>query len=648
MTTTIAERISVAVAAGRAREAADLLAAERPPLDPALAVVAAEALAATGRERRAAALLLLAARRHGSDRTVVLEAARALLRRGQHRRAGRVLTGHDAPVLAAIAARQAVPTTTTTTTTDLQDEIDRALATPTPTPALAALLERAPTSTRLRVATAARALDEGRGADARAILRAGLQGRDDARLEVALATVAVATGTWDEAAVVIARARSRFPPLARDPALLALLGLVTLAAGRRDDALSVLHGGARHGMVGALQALLTPPPAPPKAATGTTATTATTTAARPLSPLMQETLARAGQLPSPGSLPTGPSPSPTTGPGTPASLSTVPPATEAPADASAGPPVSPSTTTTTTPPPSEPSGATRRPGAATTTTPPKAEVSGATRRPTMPTTATPPPPKAEASGATPRPTPTFRRLEIGPDERSGRGLPIALAVVAVIGLGLVLGPRLWGTQAAVDDENAGRTGFAQQLTRCGLTVPGWVDLNVAPSSLAPAVAAAGWGGHPASVDGDAMPVDPMLQPGVKLLSLRTGAALEPSLVVTPAGDRTLGIGWAAATTERPLVSTLVGALKFDHATPWSCPQAGAGASCVVGRARCEDLVIRVQAICVGQTTASLLSRCALDAAVVGPAALLPPATATPPVPASTSSLSGTDLVVNEP
>ena len=127
-----------------------------------------------------------------------------------------------------------------------------------------------------------------------------------------------------------------------------------------------------------------------------------------------------------------------------------------------------------------------------------------------------------------------------------------------------------------------------------------------------------------------------------------GAALEPGLVVTPAGDRSLGLGWTVATTERPPVTSLVGALKFDRAIPWSCPQAGPAGSCVVGTARCEALVIRVQAICAGPTTASLLSRCALDAAVVGPAALLPAANATPPMPSTGSSLSGTDAVVSAP
>lgn len=233
------------------------------------------------------------------------------------------------------------------------------------------------------------------------------------------------------------------------------------------------------------------------------------------------------------------------------------------------------------------------------------------------------------------------------DRSSGRSLAVGLAVV-LVGLGVVLGPKPWSRPAATDDGTAGQTAFAQQLRRCGLTVAPWVDVDVAPASLAATVAQSGWDGRPASVDGDTVPVDPMLQPGVKLLPLRTGAEFEPGLIVTPSGERTLGLGWAVATTERPPVTSLVGALKFDRAIPWSCPQAGAGGSCVVGTARCEALVIRVLAICAGRTSASLLSRCALDAAVVGPAALLPAADATPPMPATSSSLSGTDAVVSAP
>lgn len=210
---------------------------------------------------------------------------------------------------------------------------------------------------------------------------------------------------------------------------------------------------------------------------------------------------------------------------------------------------------------------------------------------------------------------------------------------------IIVGPPLWRrlvAPAPPTDAHAGRTAFATQLSRCGLEVEPWLDVDVAPTALASDASRTGWRGHPASVSLEGLPLDGALQPGVKFLSLRTGAALEPGLVVTPGLERVLGLAFTTS-SEHPPVSALFGALKFDSASARSCPQAGAG-MCVVGMARCQDLAIRVQAICAGQANASLLSRCGIDAAVIGPAALLPPPAAPVVVAPVQSSLSGTDVV----
>ncbi len=257
-----------------------------------------------------------------------------------------------------------------------------------------------------------------------------------------------------------------------------------------------------------------------------------------------------------------------------------------------------------------------------------------------PTTARPPPPTATppvTAPATPSPpTPTFRHIDAQPEPKGNR---TALVVVATLLVMAFVGPRLWRTTSPTP-ARAASTAFAEKLGRCGLDVEPWLDVDVSPSSLAAAAAGAGWRGRPASVPPEGLPLDPALQPGVTVLPMRTGAALETALVVTPSLDRVLGLAFTTS-SERPVVSSLFGALKFDSATSRTCP----GGLCVVGLARCDDLAIRVQAICPGPTTASLLSRCALDAAVVGPATLLPPPTAPAlPTPA-VSSLSGTDVVV---
>jgi len=640
MSATIASRVADAVTGGRPKEALDLVAAERPPIEPGLAPLVAEALAATAHDRRGAALLLLAARRHPGDRTLALEAARALLRRGRHRQASRVLAPHaaTAPVLVAVAARQPVGALPPG---DVQDEIDHALATPTSTAALTALLERAPASVRLRVAVAARALDEDRGAEARAILRAGLKGHDDARLEVALATVAVASGTWDEAAVVIARARSRFPRLARDPALQALLGLVTLQAGRRDDALSLL-GGVRTPITTALHALLSAP-TPTRPAAPAPTSSAAAAPARPMSALMQETLARAGAVPPPGSAPIGgpmpgsgghAAPTPTTSPGatpaagapSPAPAAPTPVMSPAPATSPAPSPMT-SPMTSAPPPPAPP--------------PPKAATSASTTKPAPAAKAAPAAtaPSGPLDPSQPAPPRTFRRLDAQPEPTGNRSAAL-IAIAALVAV-VVIGPRIWRAISAPPPPAAATgTAFAQKLGRCGLDVEPWLDVDVAPSSLATAADSAGWRGGPATIPPDGLPLDAALQPGVTVLPLRTGAILEPALVVTPALDRVLGLAFTTS-SERPLVSSLFGALKFDSATSRTCQ----GGDCVVGLARCEDLAIRVLAVCPGQTTASLLSRCAIDAAVIGPTALLPPPAAPVTAAPVASSLSGTDLVV---
>jgi plasmid stability protein len=612
VTGSIAQRVADAVTNGRPKEALELVAASRPPVDAGLALFVAEAWAAVGHERRGAALLLLAARRSPGDRALALEAARALLRRGHHRQASRLLAPHavSAPVLVAVAARQP---SGALRVVDVQDEIDHALATPTTTAALTSLLERAPGSVRLRVAVAARTLDEGHGAEARAILRAGLMGREDARLELALATVAVASGTWDEAAVVIARARSRFPHLARDPALQALLALVTVSAGRRDDAISLLHGTQGAHITAALHALLAaaaptrPGAAPPPA-----------TASRPMSALMQETLARAGAGPSSGNVgggsPVAAQPSVSTSPPTPPST-LAPPAQPSTAQA-ASPAASP--LTARPPPPT----ATPRVTAPPTPSPP-------TPSPPTPSPPTPSPPTPSP------PTPSFRRIDAQPEPKGNR---TPLVVVATLLVMAFVGPRLWRTTPPAP-ARAAVTAFAEKLGRCGLEVEPWLDVDVSPSSLA-AAAGSGWRGRPASVPSEGLPLDAALQPGVTLLPMRTGAAIEPALVATPSLDRVLGLAFTTS-AERPLVSSLFGALKFDRATSRTCPEG----TCAVGHARCEDLAIRVQAICPGPTTASLLSRCTLDAAVIGPETLLPTPTAPAPPTPPVSSLSGTDVVV---
>lgn len=656
MTLPVAERISVALRAGRPREAAEILDAERPPLDRNLVSLAAEALAASGRERRATALLTLAARRYPHDRALALEAGRSLLRRGMRRRALHAVAAHGASILLAVAARQALPAVDNAE--DREDEIDRALAGATTTQALQALLEKSPGSVRLRLAVAARALDENRAADARAVLRAGLQGREDARLELALASVAIVAGTWDEAAIVVARTRARFPRLARDPTILALHGFVTVGAGRRDETVSLLQAAGAGPMGGALLSLLALPnrphlsstqapggpslaPAPTGANLAKTATAATTASVgasppkatapgpagvnlpmtttatlaagaglppstsgtRPLSALMQATLARAGQG---GSKGVGPSlgasaVAPSTGPAS-ASLGSAAPAAGSVKVGLGDKAPTPSSSSAT------------RLGAAF-----------GDRRPTPSTPAKKPGSTSQVAGGAqpPKQPPTFRRLEVEPDRASKPRFTSAMVVVAVCVVFGVWAVGRSGPPAADAAPPLARSAFAQKLERCGFKVADWVDVNVAPTALATA-AQKGWNGSPASLTAEPTAVDAKLASGVKFLSLRTGAKVEPALVVTPSADRIVGLGWFAATRERPPVTSLVGALKFTRIAPWSCPQAGAGATCVVGMASCEDLVIRVQAICVGQTTASLMPRCELDAAIVGPRTLLLP------------------------
>ena len=230
--------------AGRPREAREALLERRPPLDAKLALVAAEVYAACGRPRRAAALLELAARSLGTIGTA-RAAARALLAAGRHRRARLVLEPHAADgavaVLMAIARNEPVPVAALPPV-DVDEVLDRALSESTPTATLTSTLSSAPTSTRARLALVARLRAEGDADGSRAVLRAGLKGREDARLELPLAMAAVDDGAWDEAALVLARARARHPDLARRADLRLLLAWVTLQAGRRDDAISTLRG----------------------------------------------------------------------------------------------------------------------------------------------------------------------------------------------------------------------------------------------------------------------------------------------------------------------------------------------------------------------------------------------------------------------
>jgi hypothetical protein len=641
MTLPVAERISVALRAGRPREAAEVLDTERPALDRALVPLAAEALAASGRERRATALLVLAARRFPDDRAVALEAGRALLRRGMRRRAIRAIATHNAPVLVAVATRQALPSASAAE--DREDEIDRALAASSTTVDLQSLLERATSSVRLRIAVAARALDENRAADARAILRAGLQGREDARLELALASVAMVAGTWDEAAIVVARTRARFPRLARDPAVTALHGFITAAAGRRDETISLLQSAGAGPVAGAILSVLALPTRPSPMATaapGGTATPSstptgmarsatvskmaagspapmapaaamlpiTTSGPRPMSALMQATLARAAQ--GSGKSAGG------------AASGAVSSSGDAAAAAAA--------------PLSEHHGelGERRPTPSAPSTAAPGRRGGAlgSKRPT-PSTPTKRPATAQPTAADPqgeRSAATFRRLDATPEDSTSKARPVGF-VVAVLCVGVAaFGALRPSPRAAVAEPPPPRSTFAASLERCGFHVAPWIDVNVAPTSLAADAQQQGWLDHAASVTAEPTALDAMLQPQAKLISLRTGARIEPALVVSSNNDRVLGVGWFAATQQRPPVTNLVGALKFQRISQWACPQAGPGASCVVGTTRCHDLMIRVQAICAGPTTASLMPRCALDAAVVGPHALLGPSPTAPP------------------
>ena len=251
--------------AGTPRQARALLLARKPPLDAELVLVAAEVYAASGRPRRGAALLWLAARRLGTIGTA-RAAARALLTLGRHRRARLVLEPHAADgavaVLMAVARSEPLPLDVVSPV-DVDDVLDRALSQPTSTASLHEAMAMAPTSARARLAVVARLRAEGDAEGSRALLRAGLKGREDARLELPLAMAAVDDGAWDEAALVLARARARHPDLARRADLRLVLAWATLQAGRRDDAISMLRGAAGANEIDtALLQLLDPRQAP--------------------------------------------------------------------------------------------------------------------------------------------------------------------------------------------------------------------------------------------------------------------------------------------------------------------------------------------------------------------------------------------------
>ena len=276
--TALLSELEALLMAGKPGEARAVLLAKRPALDAELVLVAADIYAACGRPRRAAALLWLAARRLGTIGTA-RAAARALLTLGRHRRARLVLEPHAADgavaVLMAVARSEPLPLEVLSPV-DIDEVLDHALSQPTSTTTLTDALSMSPTSTRARLAVVARLRAEGARDESRAVLRAGLKGREDARLELPLAMAAIDDGAWDEAALVLARARARHPDLARRADLRLVLAWVTLQAGRRDDAISTLRGASgNHDVDAALLALLDPTtssaPAAPTSAPMTTA-----------------------------------------------------------------------------------------------------------------------------------------------------------------------------------------------------------------------------------------------------------------------------------------------------------------------------------------------------------------------------------------
>jgi hypothetical protein len=273
MTIALEKTVQDALKAGAPKTALEAVGGA--PLSSALAVVVAEALEANGQQRRAGALLWLAALKEPGHRGVSVAAARAMLRLGLRRRAKRVLEAHadTAAVLCAVAAGADVPAAVDVV--DDEDGIDFALASAVDLAALRAVLAQSPASSRVRLEVARRQADDGDIVGAKATLRAGLSGgRQDARLELALAMVCFAAGDFEEAAVVVAKARSRYPSCARSQALLVLLASAQLSAGRRDDAVSVVHGATSPGPVlKALASLRSPAPVQALGTTGTTGTT---------------------------------------------------------------------------------------------------------------------------------------------------------------------------------------------------------------------------------------------------------------------------------------------------------------------------------------------------------------------------------------
>ncbi len=278
MTTSLDKAVAEALAAGTPKAALD--AAAKAPLSSSLALGVAEAYEATGRGRRGAALLLLAARADAENRAVVVAAARAMLRLGRRGRARRLLDplGNRATVLAAVASGAPLPESSDAY--DGDDVVDFALASGAPLPELQTILVATPGCCRLRIEVARRQADAGDVVNAKATLRAGLAGgRQDARLELALAMLCFGAGDFDEAAVVVAKARSRHAACAKDNTLLMLLAAAQVGADHRDNAISVVHGAVRPDpALLAFAAMLSPASVVPATAPGTTSSVVTSNA----------------------------------------------------------------------------------------------------------------------------------------------------------------------------------------------------------------------------------------------------------------------------------------------------------------------------------------------------------------------------------
>ena len=245
--------------AGAMREARTLLEQERPSLvgaTPAEVLWAAEVYAATGAFRRSTALLIQAASAAVDDAQLATAAARSAIVLGHERRAWRLLARHEGTMgawrLIQTLARTASPPTTPQPTMSsateplavLGEHLDALLlaAEPPTSSALEALLNGAPRFTRARLALAESLARSGEKAQARTVLRAGLKIAEDARLDVALATLAASVGAHDETALHLARGRARYPDLAARADLRLMLSLATWHGGRREDAISLLAG----------------------------------------------------------------------------------------------------------------------------------------------------------------------------------------------------------------------------------------------------------------------------------------------------------------------------------------------------------------------------------------------------------------------